>query len=205
MKKLESFGIAGINFTDRVLARGFTYTTREDELVPTNLCSKENPFQEEILSAKYILDVGCGIGRNLQWIMENTDAIYVGLDPNESMMQYFWDCQNLMWINRVQLHHNFDTIDKNIVFDVVVSTFVFQHIGYRPNESQMNITDITNSIRKFTKNGTVWFLIEHDGEEDWIPRWTSENGIIPDIYIRNYTGLEELTHRGLHHLIIWKE
>lgn len=206
MKKLESFGVAGINFKDKDIARGYTYTTKDDKLVPTNLIPDENPFGDDILNAKYILDIGCGVGRNLEWVMENTDAVYIGLDPNESILQYFWACQNEIWKCRVQLYKNFDEIPNDIIFDVVVSTFVFQHIGFRPNETQMNISDITKEARKFTRDGTIWFLFEHDGEEDWTERWFSEQNWQPTVYFRNYIGIPELTHRGTdHHLIILRE
>jgi SAM-dependent methyltransferase len=199
VKKLESFGIAGIEFEDSRLARGYTYTTRDDVLVPTNLLPMENPFTKEVLEAKYILDIVCGVGRN-------TDAIYIGLDPNESMLKFCWDWQDTKWKDRVILCKSYDEIPAGVVFDVVVVTFVFQHIGYRPNEQQMNISDITTEARKFTKDGTIWFLYEHEGEEEWIERWFREQNWQPTVYIRNYTGLPELTHRGgYHHLIIVRE
>lgn len=73
----------------------------------------------------------------------------------------------------------------------------------------MNLTNITQSIIKVSKPGTVFFHIEHDSEENWIERWTKENNITLDVYIRSYKGLPELNDRdytaaGGHHLMIWK-
>ncbi len=203
-KKLEMFGVAARDYKDKEEAIGYTYTTRTGENISTNLTPAENPFSEQILSSKNILDVGCGIGRNLKWIMENTNSHYHGIDPNESMLRFFWEVQDQKWKDRVTLHKDFSTF-TNVKFDTVVITFVFQHIGYRPSESQMNIDDITNEIKKYTTGETVWFLFEHQGEEPWISKWLKNNKIEPHVFIENYGGLEELTHRGNHNLIIGKK
>lgn len=209
-KKLEMVGVAGKNYPTAKQAIDDTYTTRDGENVSTNLTPNENLFSVDILASKNILDVGCGIGRNLKWIMENTEAHYHGLDPNESMLNFFWQVQDNKWKDRVSLYKDFSTF-PNIKFDTVVVTFVFQHIGYRTAEHQMNIDDITREIRKYTHSGTVWFIFEHSGEEtDWISRWLENNDINPQVFIKGYKGLEELTHRdwlvdGGHHLLIWKE
>ena len=217
MKTLKKFGVARHDFTDLRDARGHTYTDSNDKFPSTNLGCKENPFIEQLKSAKYILDFGCGVGRNLQWIMENTDANYVGLDPNKNMTQFFWDVQQLdrgdveRWKERVTVVNEFSEIEPNIKFDYVVSTFVLQHLGYRyVVPGGLNLTEITRKIFSYMNNDAVFFTIEHDSEEPWIDRWTKECDITLDVYIRSYKGLPELTHRdnctyGGHHLMIFRK
>tara|TARA_R110000822_G_scaffold257586_1_gene383136 strand:- start:1174 stop:1824 length:651 start_codon:yes stop_codon:yes gene_type:complete len=213
--KLEKYGVAGNNYENAELAKGDTYTRLDGSFPPTNLSCKENPYINELNVSKYILDFGCGVGRNLPWIMENTDAKYIGLDPNTTMTGHFWEVQSQQgydieaWKDRVTICNSFDEISSDIKFDYVISTFVLQHLGYRFNVPSMNITDITKAILEKTKSGTIFFLIEHDNEENWIPRWLQENDINLDVYIRTYKGLIELTDRDYltnegHHLMIWK-
>lgn len=214
-KKLKTFGISDHIYVSPEDAIGQTYTTRDGEAVPTPLIFPDNPFNEDIKNAKHILDVGCGIGRNLSWIMENTNAHYYGFDPNESMLKWFWDVQDKKYESRVTISEGFiNPLEK---YNVVVCTFVFQHIGYRPPEDIMNVGDITAEIKKNTSDGCIWILYEHDAEERWIEWWLCEQEINPDVYIRNYKGIEQLTHRddyvagdmydigASHNLIIWKE
>jgi len=218
-KTLKKFGCAGKDFTDLSSARGNTYTTHSDEFPSTNIACSENPFKEQLKTAKYILDFGCGVGRNLRWIMENTDANYIGLDPNTNMTQFFWDVQYKehgkivdQWKHRAMIVNQFSQISTNIKFDYVISTFVLQHLGYRYVViNGMNLTDITQQIISFMNDGAVFFAIEHDSEELWINKWLQECHINLDVYIRGYKGLPELTHRdatapnGGHHLMIFRK
>lgn len=218
MLKLKKYGVAGKDYTDAKTAKGDTYTMLNGGFPPTNLACSDNPFTQELNSAKYILDFGCGVGRNLPWIMNNTNAIYIGLDPNTTMTDYFWEVQTEQghdvksWKNRVQLYNDFDDIPSDINFDYIVTTFVLQHLGYRYiNIDTMNLDDIAQQLISRLNDGGVWFLLEHDSEEDWIPRWTKNNNINLNVYIRSYTGLPELAERdhtapnGGHHLMIWKK
>jgi cyclopropane fatty-acyl-phospholipid synthase-like methyltransferase len=218
MLKLKKFGVAGKDYEDATSAKGDTYTTLDGGFPPTNLACSDNPFIEELNSSKYILDFGCGVGRNLPWIMENTNAIYIGLDPNTTMTKYFWDIQIEQghdvesWKDRVQLYNDFNDIPSNLNFDYIVTTFVLQHLGYRYiNSDTMNLDDISKQLISRLNDGGVWFLIEHDSEEDWIFQWIKNNNINLNVYIRSYKGLPELTDRdhtapnGGHHLMIWKK
>lgn len=218
MKKLKKFGYAGMDYSDSETARGNTYTTRLNEYPSTNMACYDNPFKEQLKSAKYILDFGCGVGRNLQWIMENTTANYVGLDPNTNMTQFFWDVQRMdrgdveHWKERVTVVNEFSEIDSNIKFDYVITTFVLQHLGYRYNvEDGYNLTEITKNILSRMNMNAVFFAIEHDSEEPWIDKWLQECDINLDVYIRSYKGLLELTDRdhtapnGGHHLMIFRK
>lgn len=217
MHSLKKYGVADKNYTSAEEAKGDTYTQVDGSFPPTNLACKDNPFKDELEKVKYILDLGCGVGRNLPWILENTSAVYVGLDPNTYMTDYFWEVQASrgfgkdVWGDRVLLYNEFSEIPDTIRFDYVVSTFVLQHLGYRytvPNG--LNITGITKEVRARSNPGAVWFALEHDSEEDWIPTWVNECGLNFETYIRGYKGLPELSERdhtapnGGHHLIIFK-
>lgn len=217
-KTLKKFGYAGSDFTDLTTARGDTYTTKLDEFPSTNIACDENPFREQLETTKYILDFGCGVGRNLRWIMENTDANYIGLDPNTNMTQFFWDVQYKEhgsivdgWRDRVTVINDFSQIPLVVKFDYVISTFVLQHLGYRYIViNGMNLTDITQQILSLMNDGAVFFTLEHDTEELWIDRWVRECNIKLDVYIRSYEGLPELTHRDHctydgHHLMIFRK
>lgn len=217
MNKLIKFGIASKEYETSDDARGDTYTTRDNLFPSTKLNCDENPFKDKLQDANYILDFGCGVGRNLKWIMENTSAIYIGIDPNETMLKHFWDVQINegydieKWRHRVNLVMDFTDIPSYVKFDYVVSTFVLQHLGYRLNSNGgMNLDEITKEIFSRMQNGGIFFALEHDSEESWIDRWFNTHNIIPECYIRSYTGLPELTHRdhvannGGHHLIIFE-
>ena len=194
----------GVSVT--AVARGYTYTTRDDGFPPTPLTFEGNPFNDEILAAKNILDFGCGVGRNLPWIAENTNAMYYGLDPNPVMLEEFWNVTDQKYGNMAFLLKSFEEIPKSMVFDVVVSTYVMQHLGYRPPKGTMDVTDLTQEIMKHTRKGTIWFLLEHEKEEIWFDRWFTENNIEPDFFELNWSRMEELTHRGTDaHLVIFKE
>jgi 2-polyprenyl-3-methyl-5-hydroxy-6-metoxy-1,4-benzoquinol methylase len=210
MKRLDPIGIASKHFDTVESARGHTYTTTDDKLVPTQLAFSDNPCSFKYLTARTILDIGCGIGRNLPWILHNTRATYIGLDPNASMRTAFAHYQKDYlehedYIGRILLVGSFDEIPYDIQFDAVVCTFVFQHITFRSSEEQMNVTDITQEVFKRSTPNAPWLLYEHDQEErGWIDRWFKENNISPFVYSRNYMGIPELTHRGPHHLIIFE-
>jgi SAM-dependent methyltransferase len=217
MSILKKFGVAGKDYASAELARGDTYTTLQNTFPSTNLACKENPFIEQLQSAKYILDFGCGVGRNLSWVMNNTNANYIGLDPNTSMTDYFWDVQTMeghpidKWKSRTLVINDFSQIPKEVRFDYIISTFVLQHLGYRYSATdKLNLTEITKKIISYSNTKAIWFAIEHDSEENWIPRWISECNINLDVYIRSYKGLPELNDRdftaqnGGHHLIIFQ-
>jgi SAM-dependent methyltransferase len=217
MQKLKKFGVADKYYETAESAKGDTYTRRDGSFPPTNLACLENPFISELQSAKYILDLGCGVGRNLPWIMENTSATYIGLDPNTSMTDYFWEVQHQRgyskdtWKSRVHIYNEFKDIPDNIQFDYIISTFVLQHLGYRYIiPGGLNLTGITQQVLHKCNKGAIWFALEHDSEEDWIPRWIDESNIELKVYIRSYKGLPELADRdytapnGGHHLMIFK-
>lgn len=210
--ELKVFGVASVEMPNSHEAKGYTYTMNDGSFPSTILSPPLNPYTFD--NAKNILDFGCGVGRNLAWIMQNTDANYIGLEPNSSMRKYFWDIQEEQypdeyesWKDRVTLASTFSEI-PDVKVDWFVSTFVMQHLGYRLNVTP-NLTDIYNELMKFAHDDSHWFLIEHDSEENWIEHFQEQTGVEFEVYERSYTWQENLTHRdhcapnGGNHLIIW--
>lgn len=197
--------------TSQADAEKMTYLTSDGRLVPQPLIIKENPYNEEIKNANCILEIGCGVGRNVPWIMENTDAVYFGLDPNQSMLDHFWANRNKQWEYRISITSSWPVDNKLIPkIDVVLCVFVFQHLSYEKcPELTMNPTDIANHIRLHTHDDTIWFMLENGKRENgWQKRWFEETGFQPEVYIpgwENKSDYPELGHRGGHNLIIFKE
>ena len=216
-KKLEPFGVSVHPYANTADARGETYTTRDDGFPPTPIFSPINPFNDDIRAAKNVLEIGCGVGRNLPIIMEETNAHYWSVDPNAPMLSHFWNVQDSKYKDRVTLCKDFSELPTDLVFDFVLVTFVFQHIGFRPAYKQMNVVDITEAAMEHTRNGTVWFVLEHEREEVWQARWMQACKITPAVYYKpggNHAGggtipypeFESMTHRGNdNNLIIFKE
>ena len=94
MPELKKFGVAGKDYENAELAKGDTYTRLDGSFPSTNLACDENPYKDKLKTSKYNLDFGCGVGRNIPWIMENTAATYIGLDPNTTMTKFIWDIQD---------------------------------------------------------------------------------------------------------------
>lgn len=212
---MKAYGVASKNYTSQIEAKGDTYTQIDGTFPTTNILCKDNPHKQEFIESKYVLDFGCGVGRNLRAVLENTNAVYVGVDPNKTMLSYFWETQKQLGINeddvknRVLLFDSLDNIPKDIMFDYVISTFVMQHLGYRYGETY-DLDTITDKIKERTHSKAVWFLLEHDSEEDWIERWLLSNNIKLEVFIAGYKGLPELCERDYttngsgHHLMIFK-
>ena len=213
MKQLSPFGMSSSDYQSPHAAIDATYIDNRGIPVPTRLDVPENMHVQQLKEAKILLDLGCGIGRNLAWIMENTEAFYLGLDPNPSMLRHFWQVQDKKYLDRVHLCANFEQVDQCLVderIDYVVSTFVLQHLTTKlvPGGS-MNRVDITREVIKRCYPGAPWFCFESEYEEEWINQWATDCNIVPVVY-RNYRGLPELTHRENfnpathHHLIIFR-
>lgn len=209
-KKLDAYGVAAIDFESLEMAKAYTYDDNNRSFPPTPLIFPENPFNQDIAKAKNILEIGCGVGRNLPWVLNSTSAKYYGIEPNPSMMKYFNELNVNHDKNRFELHTSFETL-PNITFDVIFVTFVFQHITYRPSGSSMNVDDITKKAFEYASDSTVFLLIEHDLEEEgWIEKWFENNKILSDVYLRQWTrkgkcSVQSLTDRGTHDLIIFKK
>lgn len=203
-KRYEMVGIGGVLYPTAQDAASHTYMKQDGSLPSTPLIFPDNPFNDQIKNDKHILDLGCGIGRNLSWIMENTSADYTGLEPNASMRQFYWDIQDEKYKSRTNIVSHYNQIPDNVKFDVVVCTFVFQHIGRMTADDQMNVIDITNEVVKYCNPGCVWIMYEHDWEDMWIEEWAAECNVNFAVYKRDYAGIPELVDRRPHHLMIWQ-
>jgi SAM-dependent methyltransferase len=209
-KKLNAYGIASLDFPNIEMAKAYTYDDAQGTFPPTPLIFDENPFNHEIANAKNILEVGCGVGRNLKWTIENGLAKYYGIEPNPSMMKYFSIQNKDLPADRFEIHSSFETLPQ-IKFDVIFFTFVLQHITYRPENESMHVDHIIQKCFEFASDNTVFLLIEHEQEEPgWLEKWFKNNDILPDVYIRDWTrkgrcSVPSVTDRGSHDLIIFKK
>ena len=206
VKSLKPWGFANCKYRDFNAAAIDTYLGEDGKLEGTSFLRADNPFKEDFINAKNILEIGCGVGRNVPYILENTKANYFGIEPNVHMSKFFYvqgkgKEYKEEWLkkDRIYLTDDFDSFIQMQSFDVVISTYVFQHIGYRTPEHIMNVTDITQNIKKQCYPGTIWFLIEHETEEFWISRWLEENFFTPTVR----KGID--TSRGAHDMIIIRQ
>jgi len=209
IKKFKSFGVAS-GLVDSYDAKNLTYTNKNHELVTTPLIFKSNPYSDKIKDLNNIFEIGCGVGRNIDWILKNTSATFISVEPNPSMISALYELfPEYINNSRVKIYSDFSQLDKEIKFDMVLSTFVLQHIGYMPPDDIYNVEDIVREISDYCKEETIWLMIEHDSEDKWIERLLNNCNIKPDVFIRGFKEIEELTHRDYttndgHHLIIFK-
>lgn len=214
-KILTPYGVASKPYPDLHSAASDTYTLSDGTLWSTRLTFDGNPFNERILKAQNVFEIGCGVGRNVPWIMQQTKANYFAVEPNDHMREHFFRQEAAIgkvfqsdWLPRCRVFKNFDDLDRNCTarFDLVLCTFVFQHIGYRPQPPVMNVGDITRMIRRNTTHGTIWFVYEHQIEEPgWLFRWLSETNFSWFFLDNKFSKIPDLLHRGYHTLVLAEE
>lgn len=209
MKTFRKFGVASKNYDNHFDAATDTYGTKSGIWPPTPICIPENPFLEECKHARNVLEIGCGVGRNLHSVMTETNANYYGIDPNENMTRWFWEHgDNSKWRDRAVIGNSFDVLPKDLRVDLVLSIFVLQHIGFRPDSSTMDVYDIGMKIKEYTVDGCIWYMLEHNHEErDWLQVWLTMMEFVPVIKIpvESVPSLHEMTSRGTHDFIVIKE
>lgn len=126
-----------------------------------------------------ILDFGCGIGRNIfEFSMYNNNWIFYGYD-NENMIKKAEDYSKIKFnksineYNNVYLSYDWEYI-KNLKFDCIYATLVFQHIFEDALTSYLNdIKKMTNKLfvggRRFNdeyvnnKYKNTWEILEKNG------------------------------------------
>jgi SAM-dependent methyltransferase len=204
-KAFKPWGAAAGMYITPAQAADMNYLTKEGGFPPTPFDHSDNPYRNDLPHIKNVLEIGCGVGRNLPFFMENTKARYFGVDPNPSMIKHFWGMQDPVWKPRTYLTQEFDDTIKATKFDMVVSTFVLQHFTLRPPPHIMNANDITKEIMKYTTEDCLWFMLEHDHEDKgWQGQWFIAHNIDPDVYIEAWDP-PSMNHRGPHNLIIFRE
>ena len=215
MKKFEAVGVnAGTppEIDSKMAAMAQAYSSvHHHEPVSFPMEFEDNPYSDECVNANSLFEIGFGCGRNAIGIHRDTDIHYHGLEPNETMSKWFWDWNDKKYKKRTSLYKDWDEIENGTKFDVMLSTFVLQHITYN-NSDVWNVTDIINKMKEYAHEDTTWILYEHDGEHvGWIDRMLTECGITPDVYQRSFKGIENHTHRDGsvgnkqgHHLLIWR-
>ncbi|MFP4521561.1 MAG: FAD-dependent monooxygenase [Fibrobacterota bacterium] len=212
-KYFKSFGIAGIAVKDNEEAKSWQYTPWirtqfHTPVLESGAGKVKNPFASRMLDSKVVLDFGCGSGRNAPWVFENTGAFYLGIDPNPYMTGHFWDNNDKKYSRRAYITNSFDERVRYYEgkVDLVLTTFVFQHIGFRPSGDVMNISDLTSRIKKLMKKDSIWVLYEHENEEKWVERWLLENDLklllqVRDVYVPDHSSSDR---RGRHDFLIVK-
>ncbi len=208
-KVLRPYGLAAHEMQSPDMAKYWAYTRNDDSFPPTPIVFPENPFNDVVKAARECLEIGCGNGRNFPAVIEQTEARYSGIDPNGSMLRMFRDSHPdldpRVFEERCYLAQDFDDGVRSRRYDLVLTTFVFQHLGFRAPAGMMNIADITRDVLQLMTPGAVWILFEHEEEEAWIDRWRRECGIDLAVYERFFEGFPALNDRGMvHHLMIYR-
>lgn len=207
--KLVAYGFTGsMRFDTAAAAAYWTYQTRDGRLVPTPLdfpgIDRRDEVRETVERASAVMEIGCGIGRNMPWIMDHSAAHFYGVEPNADMFRFFWDVQDRKHAPRVTLSP--ELFPETVKADVVLTVMALQHLAVKPPAGAMDHVEITREvIRRNCRPGTLWVHFESECDGDWLNDWTRACGITPLVYWRNYDGIPELNHRlSTHHLIVWR-
>jgi SAM-dependent methyltransferase len=143
------------------------------------LTSKENAlyykklFSRYLLEAKNVLEIGCGCGRNAQFFgkeKHNTKHIkYFGFDVSKEALNLFYS--NKYWENSKESHYTSQEIDDEILknkYDLIFSSYVFQHIGIGSPDGIHDSLSITSTLfPKLNKNGYIVLFEQMTGQNNW--------------------------------------
>jgi hypothetical protein len=180
---------------------------RIDSEISLPLVFKENPFNQNVLNAVNILEIGGGAGAKVPWILSNTKAKYTNIEPDAKLRDSF--NKSFAACDRVSLYSNFEEIPSNVKFDVVVSTFFLENIGFLPGPDIMNVNDITSEAFAITADGGIWIMIEDEKQDPlWLFSWMKANELYPDVFVPfwNVAGrcsLKTIPLNGTRHLVIF--
>jgi len=123
--------------------------------------------------SKNVLEIGCGCGRNAQFFGKeeyNTKHIkYFGFDISKEALNLFYN--NKYWKNSKETHYTSQEIDHEILknkYDLIFSSYVFQHIGIGAPEGIHDSLSITSTIfPKLNKNGYIILFEQITGQNNW--------------------------------------
>lgn len=164
-----------------------------EKLQSSSIMIPQNPFNEKIQKAKHILEIGCGFGRNIPGIMENTSANYYSIDPNEKITSYLWDYVDSKYKSRVYIANSFDEKITSTKFDVVFDTYTLHHLNKIPNADTMDLDDITQKVLESCHKDTIWVMIETENEKpNWISEWAKKHNFTLSVFIRDYLDYPEV-------------
>jgi len=130
-----------------------TYDIISNEFAETRAyvwqCVKD--FTKLILENNHVLEIGCGNGKNMKYILKNIDCKMVGTDT----------CQNFVDMCKTSQSQNLNVYNNNILnlqfddssFDNVLCIAVFHHLLSEQDQIQS-----MNQILRVMKNGAIGMI-----------------------------------------------
>lgn len=151
------------------------HSIRHPTFTPINFRQEKllNFYGDLIDRAKNVLEIGCGCGRNAQFFGNkkyNTENIkYFGFDVSEVALNLFY--KNKYWENSKSTHYVASEIDEKILsnkYDLIFSSYVFQHIGIGAPEGFYDSFSISNTLfPKLNENGYIVLFEQITGQNNW--------------------------------------
>ncbi len=158
--------------SDGVVERQFTETHLAALYDP--LCGREGRadfrfYLPLVMSAKAVLDVGCGTGALLKWARESGHAgRLVGLDPGQGMLQVARTRSDIEWVLG-----DLTTVDWDREFDLAVMTgHAFQQ-WIDDDEIHASLVAVRSAL---ADDGVFAFETRNPRAREW-ERWTPEHGV----------------------------
>lgn len=105
-----------------------------------------------VIKGKAVLDIGCGMGNLIQYILDYEPARVVGIDQSQNMIS---ECRKHFNNEQLDLHcTNFMDFKCEETFDVIVSSLVLHYI----EDFNLCCQKISELL---SKDGTLLFTMEH--------------------------------------------
>jgi SAM-dependent methyltransferase len=175
---------------DNSVVNDYQKATESNPYQRVIVCSHLLDSMEEI-SNKDILDVGCGFGRHIKYILNNSNSFnrLVGIDKSEDQIKKCIDTLKYMNNNKLEFYTS-DIVDDEIFiilnknsFDLVYNNFVISYCAD------------TQEVKKFLKN--CYELLKPGGKFILIYN-SHKNGLLnnPKVYDILKAGARPLTEDG---------
>ena len=122
-----------------------------------------------VMSAKSVLDVGCGTGELLRLAREagHTGRL-CGLDPAEAMLQVAQQRRDVEWV-----HGDLNSVDWSREFDLVVMTGHAFQVFVDDNQLRASLAAIRSAL---TEDGRFVFETRNPPARGW-EAWTPDNAV----------------------------
>ena len=122
-----------------------------------------------VMSAKSVLDVGCGTGELLRLAREagHTGRL-CGLDPAEAMLQVAQQRRDVEWV-----HGDLNSVDWSREFDLVVMTGHAFQVFVDDNQLRASLAAIRSAL---TEDGRFVFETRNPTARGW-EAWTPDNAV----------------------------
>ena len=127
------------------------YDTQHNSFSATRFCLWDvvKNFGEHFKSSSYVLDAGCGNGKNMKYFIDKCNI--VGIDKSSNLVQI---CKNNKF--NVTVSHVENISYPNNTFDYIICIAVIHHI----EQEEMRISAIRDMLRVLKPGGkillTVW-------------------------------------------------